>query len=205
MDEILSFSCNIEANEVTNTITSSANVSKLDIFHKTCLKLFLFSQNPSFSLKYIVLIAPDLLSSPALILKSIWWYKSWQKTQEYCINLARRRRRDDLPAATSTYVLRRLRRGYRKLSMSTTTYIIADSSNSILYPVCIWISRNASNVYYGNTGCGVSSPGIQNPIDISNSIQYSHEITGPLIKVFQRILWYFWNGGMVSLQNLGQT
>ena len=71
MDEISFFSYNIETNEVANTIISSANVSKLDIFHKTCLKLFLFSQNPSFLLKYIVLIAPDLLSSPTLILKSI--------------------------------------------------------------------------------------------------------------------------------------
>jgi hypothetical protein len=46
MDEITFFSCNIEANEVANTITSSAKVSKLNIFNKTCFKNLAFSQNP---------------------------------------------------------------------------------------------------------------------------------------------------------------
>ena len=49
MDEIVSFSCNIEANEVTNTITSLAKVSKLDIFNKTCFKNLAFFRNLWFS------------------------------------------------------------------------------------------------------------------------------------------------------------
>ena len=53
MDEISLFSCNIEANEVTNTITSSAFVGKLDIFNKTCLKNAAFSKNLSFFLKVV--------------------------------------------------------------------------------------------------------------------------------------------------------
>ena len=38
MDEISYVSCNIEANEVANTSTLSAKVSKLDIFNEMCFK-----------------------------------------------------------------------------------------------------------------------------------------------------------------------
>ena len=46
MDEILIFSSNIEANEVTDTITSSASIGKLNNFNKMCFKNLPFSQNP---------------------------------------------------------------------------------------------------------------------------------------------------------------
>ena len=48
MDEITFFSCNIEANEVANTITSSAKVSKLNNLNKMCFENLALSQNPSF-------------------------------------------------------------------------------------------------------------------------------------------------------------
>ena len=61
MDEILIFSSNIEANEVTDIITSSASIGKLNIFHKMSFKNFF--QNPSLSSK-IVLLNFRLVSSP---------------------------------------------------------------------------------------------------------------------------------------------